>query len=264
MNFLDINVINIVDVNIMHLVSIVMPAYNAEDTIADSIESVLKQSYSNFELIICDDSSTDETRKIVESLSKRDSRVKLIENNYLRGAAGARNSCILEANGRFIAFLDSDDLWHEDKLNTQIKFMLDKDIAMSHGSYAMFNDEEKLDVITAPREISFTNIVKRCNIGCLTVMLDTNKIKNILFPYSPKEDYALWVVLMKSGVKSYLYPGQLAYYRKQANSLSSSKIKEVSKQWYVLKNVAKINFFLRLVFVSTYILNGLIKHYRVG
>lgn len=238
-----------------------MPAFNAEKTIVESIESVIEQKFTNFELLICDDNSTDLTRSIISNYVKKDSRIKLVKNVYKKGAVGARNSCLSVSKSRFICFLDSDDLWEKDKLYLQIEYMIKNNLEMSHGAYVMFDESGDLKKISPPHKISYNNILKRCEIGCLTVMIDTNKINNIFLPDSPKEDYALWVQIMKSGYSSYLTPSCSARYRKQNNSLSSSKLKEISKQWYVLKHIAHESFFKRIFYIVTYILNGFIKHF---
>lgn len=241
-----------------------MPAYNAEKTIRDSIESVIKQSFLDFELLICDDGSSDLTRKIIKEFSDIDSRVKIIDNVFNKGAAGARNSCLKYSKSRFVAFLDSDDLWGRDKLKVQLKFMLDNDVSISHGEYIMFNDGSDIKKIKPPSIISYQNILKRCEIGCLTVMIDTSKVEEFYFPFLPKEDYALWVSLLKKGHVSCLYPECLARYRKQEKSLSSSKFREISKQWIVLEEITSEPFFKRFFYILTYAFNGVRKHFLMS
>lgn len=245
----------------MSFVSIIMPAYNSENTIEESIVSVLNQSFSDFELIICDDGSTDNTNAIIKKYSDVDKRIVLIENYISRGAAESRNLCILKSKFRFICFLDSDDLWEKDKLFSQVSFMQENDLAMTHGEYKMFDSLGGIKTIVPPNIISYSHLLKKCDIGCLTVMLDSEKIDFIRFPRVVKEDYALWLLIMKGGFSSYLYPGCKAYYRKQSRSASSSKIKEVKKQWYVLKHVADISFSKRCLYIFTYCINGYMKHF---
>ncbi|WP_223672803.1 glycosyltransferase family 2 protein [Proteus terrae] len=116
-----------------------MPAFNSDSVITQSIESVLNQTHANFELIICDDLSTDNTKEIIKKYVEKDSRIKLIGNANKKGAAGARNSCIQASTSRYICFLDSDDLWAPEKLEKQIDFMREHNIAMSHSDYIMFD-----------------------------------------------------------------------------------------------------------------------------
>ncbi|MCL4127089.1 UNVERIFIED_CONTAM: hypothetical protein GTU68_017512 [Idotea baltica] len=238
-----------------------MPAYNSEKTISDSILSVINQEYSNFELLICDDGSTDKTIDIIMKYVENDSRVRLISNKYKKGAAGARNSCINGSNARFISFLDSDDLWDKEKLYVQVNYMLEFNLAMSHGEYLMFDENQNVKKIIPNSIVDYSNILKKCDIGCLTVMLDRLKIGSIQFPDMPKEDYALWVMVMKNSIISSSYPGCYAWYRKQKKSISSSKFKEISKQWYVLKKIANVGYFYRVKYIFTYIFNGVFKHF---
>lgn len=245
-----------------NFISIIMPTFNSGSIIKESIESVLNQTHANFELIICDDFSTDNTKEIIKEYVKKDSRIKLINNINKKGASGARNSCIQASTSRYICFLDSDDLWAPEKLEKQIKFMKEHKIAMSHSNYVMFDVQNNKKIIQSPKVISFSNIIKKCDIGCLTVMLDKKLIPyDISFPYTPKEDYALWVYLMKNGIKSYNFGECNSFYRKQEQSLSSSKFKEIKKQWFVLKYIAKLNLPNRIKCICFYSINGFIKHF---
>lgn len=244
----------------MALVSVIMPAHNAEKTISQSIQSVLDQSFSDFELIVCDDGSNDSTNDIVRRYTEHDTRVKLITNVTPQGTANARNLCIEKSISRFITFLDSDDHWGNEKLATQINFMLDTNIVMSHSDYEMFDDCGRNKKISSPDAINFSDIIRKCDIGCLTVMLDTSHIDKIYFPNIPKEDYGLWVFLLKKGIISRKSPGCHAYYRKQANSMSGEKYKEIRKQWIVLKDVAGIPIFYRFYCLFIYSFNGFFKH----
>lgn len=248
----------------MASVSIIMPAYNAEETIANSIDSVLAQTFSDFELIVCDDNSKDSTRSIIQAYVIKDSRVVLINNIFEKGAAGARNSCLAHASSQYISFLDSDDLWHEDKLNIQLEFMKNNGVAMSHSDYMMFDSLGYSKYIKSPLDVSFEDIVKKCNIGCLTVMIDTNITGEVCFPYTPKEDYALWMLILKNGITSLRCDSAMAFYRKQDSSLSSSKFSEIFKQWYVLREVGELSSIKSLYCLLTYAFNGLFKHYLKG
>lgn len=246
----------------MPSISIIMPAFNSKNTIKYSIESVLSQTFIDFELIICDDGSKDNTIDIIKYYQNEDNRIRLIKNKFTKGAAGARNSCIQASTSRYICFLDSDDLWAPEKLEKQINFMKKHKIAMTHSDYVMFDTKNNKKTIICPQAIGFSNIIKKCDIGCLTVMLDKKLIPyDISFPYTPKEDYALWVYLMKNGIKSYNFGKCSSFYRKQEQSLSSSKFKEIKKQWFVLKHIAQLNFINRVKCISLYSINGFKKHF---
>lgn len=243
------------------MISVVMPAYNCEATISESIQSVLDQSFEDFELLICDDGSDDSTKLIIKDFIRRDNRITLLDNIYCKGASGARNTCLVNARNKFVAFLDSDDLWHKDKLRIQLDFMVENKVAASYGDYYMFGNKlDNMRLISTKSTIDFHNLTKTCDIGCLTMMINRSLTGPFLFPFMPKEDYALWLSLSKLGFVFEKYPGKLAYYRKQQYSASSSKIKEVSKQWLVLRDVGKISFLRRLYCILTYVYFGLIKH----
>lgn len=237
-----------------------MPAYNAGETIRDSINSILLQSFDNWELIVCDDNSSDDTYDIVSSF--KDERIKIISNEYAKGAAGARNWAIDNSRGRFIAFLDSDDLWTELKLERQIDFMLKNNVSFSFGDYNVINEHEcKTGLFKAPDYADFNSLLKSCGIGCLTVMLDKTIVKNIVFPHFYKEDYFLWLNILKEyNIVAYNMGFVCATYRLSSKSLSSNKIKEISRQWNVLGKFVD-GFFCKGYYLSCYIISGLKKHF---
>ncbi|MUK49035.1 glycosyltransferase family 2 protein [Aliivibrio fischeri] len=243
------------------LVSVIMPSFNSSKTIIESIDSVLLQTYENIELIICDDGSSDLSYELVQCLN--DQRIKLIKNTYEKGAAGARQSCIDISNGRYIAFLDADDLWDKNKLFIQIKYMRDNNISFTYSDYYTFNEniDNPKGFFKTPESISFEDLCKHCAIGCLTVIIDRKEIEFSMIN-SPKEDYATWLSILENSKKNaYRCDGVVAYYRLSNNSLSSNKIKEVVKQNYVLKNTARLSFKKRIVCLFTYSINGIIKKY---
>ncbi|MEZ8727024.1 glycosyltransferase family 2 protein [Vibrio cyclitrophicus] len=247
------------------LVSIIMPCYNSELYIRKSIESVISQTYSNFELIICDDGSTDLSLDIIEEYSQ-DDRVKIVSNQLGKGAAAARNSCLKSANGRFICFLDSDDIWLPEKISNQVAFMKDTRSVFTYGDYFIFKDDDYINpsspVFNAPELINFNDLLKTCSIGCLTVMIDTKFIKSFCFPNLPKEDYAAWLRILKAyNIKAKKYPGVCAAYRLSSNTLSSNKFNEVWKQYIVLKIIGELKGFSLYQNLCSYIFRGLIKKF---
>ncbi|WP_061013189.1 glycosyltransferase family 2 protein [Photobacterium leiognathi] len=242
------------------LISIIMPVFNASETILSSINSVLAQSYDNFELIICDDNSTDDSLELIKTI--QDNRLIITDNKYSKGASGSRNSCIDVSSGRYIAFIDSDDVWAENKLLVQLNFMKMNKCVFSYGNYRTF----KYDInniiggFNPPDEVCYSDIIKRCDIGCLTVMIDRYFYNDFRIVDSPKEDYATWVYLLKNKkTKAMKYPGDLAFYRLSDNSLSSNKFKEISKQYFVLKHIAKLSGVSLFYCLFTYIFNGIYK-----
>jgi len=224
----------------MPLISIITPSYNSADFIADAIESVLNQTYDQWEMIIVDDASTDNTVDIVETYVARDDRISLIELDKNSGSGVARNKAIDAANGRFIAFLDSDDLWLPEKLEKQIAFMLERDIAISFTEYARMREDGSLlkSNITAPETIDYKGLLRHCVIGCLTVMIDMEKTGHIQMKnLRARQDYVLWLSLTKRGFVAYGLPEELAVYRIVKNSISSNKFRMAKRNWHVYRKI---------------------------
>ncbi|WP_258086293.1 glycosyltransferase family 2 protein [Xenorhabdus bovienii] len=245
-------------------VSIITPMYNAEKYISTTIDSVISQSLQDWEMIIVDDCSSDKSCYIVEKYIESDARIRLFKFGTNSGTAAARNQAINLASGRFIAFLDSDDIWIHDKLEKQLNYMIENSIAFSYGDYFTFIDNAKNinGKFIAPKSTNINDICKTCNIGCLTVMLDRLSLSDIKIPNSPKEDYAAWITILKyNNISAYKYPGLLAGYRLSTGSLSSNKLSEIKKQYYVLKNIAKLSFIKRIYYILTYSYRGIIKYY---
>jgi glycosyltransferase involved in cell wall biosynthesis len=209
------------------LVSIIMPSYNTGAYIAKTIESVLSQTYGNWELIIADDCSTDHTDEIVSQYLS-DNRIQYIKKKYNSGAGECRNICLKAARGKWIAFLDSDDLWKPEKLTEQIKFMRDNDYHFSYTEYAEINETGDLlgTTVSGPQKISRNGFFNYCWPGCLTVMYDREligliQIKNI----KKNNDYAMWLEVSKKA-NCYLLKKDLAFYRRgRKGSISTSSIK---------------------------------------
>lgn len=248
------------------LVSIITPYFRAHETLISTIKSVQHQTFDNWELLIIDDHSNDSLLELTEDIVKQDSRIKIHTNTEQKGAAGARNSGLQRAQGRFIAFLDSDDLWASEKLEKQLKFMQTNDAAFSYGDYYSFKSQNDDDnpIISghfyAPDEVGFNELCRTCSIGCLTVMLDKSQLPDFKMPLTPKEDYSLWLTLTKEGVIAKHYGGMHAYYRVGQKSLSGNKWRELKRQFIVLRTVAGLPFFKSLWCLSQYIVNGLQKH----
>ncbi|MCS2154919.1 glycosyltransferase [Scandinavium goeteborgense] len=240
------------------LVSIIMPAYNAGNTITESIKSVLSQTYPIWELLICDDNSQDNT--VLQVLTFDDSRVKVFPNEYDKGAAGARNTALKYAAGRYIAFLDSDDLWVDNKLELQLRVMRANNIAFVYGNYLTISNGVKTGVLIAPKEVTYRSLLKKCDIGCLTVMLDRTLLEDFHFPSYYKEDYYLWLQILQSNKIVAKNCGDIcSLYRLSSSSLSSNKTREIYRQWKVLTHFVS-NPAYRTYYILCYIWHGLKKH----
>lgn len=222
------------------LVSIIMPSYNTAAYIKQSIESVLKQSYTNWELIIVDDCSPDNTDEVIKSIN--DVRVKYFKNDKNSGAAVSRNRALREAKGKWIAFLDSDDIWMPDKLEKQISFMEKNGYRFSYTNYEEIDiDGNKTGVkITGPKRITKTGMFNYCWPGCLTVMYDVSKVGLIQIEDIKKNnDYAMWLKVCKK-TDCYLLDECLGQYRKgRTGSVSTHSIKTMIGWHYKLYREAE-------------------------
>lgn len=244
------------------MVSVIMPAYNSEGYIADAIKSVIYQTYKNIELIICDDASSDNTVKIITETVGSDSRVKIIRKTENSGVAKTRNAAIEQANGRYIAFLDSDDIWKPEKLKTQIKFIKESECAVCYSSYGFINANGKLlnnKSAGIKENADYHSLLKDNFIGMLTVVVDRNKIGEIVFSNERHEDLILWLNLVKNNFSLMGLNEILALYRVSGESLSGNKKKAAKWRWQVYRNSEKLNLFRSLWYMTFYTINALKK-----
>lgn len=218
------------------LVSIVTPTYNCGKFIAETIESVIEQTYKNWEMIIVDDCSKDDTQTIVGKYIKNNKRIKYIKFEKNQGAAIARNVAIKEAKGKYIAFLDSDDLWSKDKLEKQIDFMKKNNYNFSYTNYEEI-DEKSMPLniqVTGPKKITKAGMYNYCWPGCLTVIYNAEKVGRVQIENLPKNnDYAMWLKVIKKS-KCYLLNENLAKYRIRQGSISRNKKLQLIKYHYIL------------------------------
>lgn len=216
------------------LVSIIMPSYNTAKFIAETIDSVLAQTYPHWELIIVDDCSTDNTDDVVAKYD--DPRIRYLKNEHNSGAAVSRNRALREAKGRWIAFLDSDDLWTPDKLEKQLAFMEKKNCFFSYTNYEEIDEaSNSLGVlVTGPKRINKLGMYTYCWPGCLTVMYDANVVGLVqIADIKKNNDYAMW---LKAICKAdcYLLDEDLGFYRKRAGSISRHSYTTLIKWHYKL------------------------------
>lgn len=205
------------------LVSIIMPSYNTAKYIEESVNSVLAQTYTNWELLIVDDCSTDNTMEILSKFA--DNRIRIFRNEQNSGAAVTRNKALREAKGRWIAFLDSDDLWLPEKLEKQLLFMQKYDYAFTYTNYECIDETSHSlgTIVTGPKKVNW-KMLHRCNwCGCLTVLYDAKKVGIVLSPNVRKRnDWTMWLQISEE-YNSYLLDKVLAKYRKhKGGSVSTS------------------------------------------
>ena len=242
------------------LVSIIMPAYNAELHIAESIESVISQTYSNWELLITDDRSTDATQQIITEYANKDSRIKLFINEQNGGAGVARNNSIKQSVGRFIAFLDADDLWLPEKLATQISFMLSNNYAFTFTGYQKLESENLKGTVTPPQFTTYNKLLCSNVIGCLTAVYDSKVLGKHYMPLIRKrQDMGLWLNILKQTPKAYSIPDILALYRVDSG-MTQNKFKILKWQWFLYRDVLKLNIFKTIYHFIIYSAKGFFKY----
>lgn len=243
-----------------------MPNFNGEKFIAQAIKSVVKQSVDCWELIIVDDNSIDNSITIIESFAVNDSRIKFFKLEENKGVSHARNFAISRANGRYIAFLDCDDIWHPLKLEKQIELMRKTNCALSYCSYSIINENNlhRGTVLLKHLTLSYNIMLKNNYIGCLTAIYDTKIVGKMYMNEELKshEDFLLWLKILKNNNIACGCPEVLASYRVVKNSLSRSKFKQALNHWFFLRKILNISFFNSLYFFSIYSLNGIVK--RIG
>lgn len=230
------------------IVSVIMPSFNTGRFIKEAINSVINQTYTNWELIIVDDCSNDDTNEIINSFE--DSRIKYLKNDTNMGAAICRNRALKEAKGKWIAFLDSDDLWKKDKLEKQIGFMEKGGYDFSYTNYIEMDEKSTPNgiIVTGPKKISKNKMYDYCWPGCLTVMYSAEKIGLIQIEDIKKNnDYAMWLKICKKA-DCYLLDEELAMYRKRNGSISNHKYWKLIKWHYKLYREAEHNSMIRSIF----------------
>ena len=242
------------------LVSIIMPSYNSEGSILESIQSVLSQTYKNWELIIVDDRSTDNTWKVIQTYADKYDNIRVYQNKENLGAGASRNLAIEKANGRFIAFLDSDDLWTEDKLSEQIPFMIENGYPLTYTHYTRFNSVEELNVVTAPEYTTYKKLMYSNVIGCLTAVYDTQVLGKRYMPLIRKrQDMGLWLEILKDTPKAYCLPKPLAKYRMDTG-MTANKLTVLSYQWRFYRDVVDLSLPKSLFTFAVYAVKGTMKH----
>ena len=247
----------------MDLVSIILPYYKKKDFILLTIQSILKQTYKNFEIIIVNDDQSNESKDILENIKKKDTRISIINNENNFGAGLSRNEAIKIAKGKYLAFCDADDLWEINKLENQLNFMKKKNINFSFTSYNIINDLGNIiGNRKAYEEITFKQLLRSCDIGLSTVIVEKKTINdlNINFPnIKTKEDYVVWLYLSRNGVRMMGLQENLTSWRKLSDSLSSSIFQKILDGYKVYRVYLKLNIVKSLFYLFFLSINFLIK-----
>ena len=245
-------------------ISIITPVFESELFIKSTIKSVQTQTYQNWELIIIDDASTDGSAKIAESFATKDERIKLITLDSNKGPAAARNRGIKEASGRYIAFLDSDDLWHEEKLYKQLNFMKKNHYAFTYTGFEKINEEGKVigAIIPYKEEVCYHDLLKSNHIGCLTAMIDLKILgyKMYMPDIKKRQDQGLWLEILKKIDKAYCLNKVLGKYRIRKDSISINKIANIKFQWQLYRELEKLSIIQSFYYMLWYAFYGIRKY----
>lgn len=240
------------------LISVITPTYNAERFIEQTYQSLLNQDHTEWEWLVTDDCSTDSTLHILYQIAKNDNRVKIESNDINQGAAVTRNKSLNRCSGKFVAFLDSDDLWHEKKLSTQLVFMMKNSSAFSFTSFKMIDkngcflnkivDKKNLHTLTYSDMLR-----KKATLGCSTVMLNLSKVGKVQMPLiRTGQDYGLWLNILKKGHNADHIPEVLTDYRVLKNSISRNKFRKAKRQWQIYREIEKIALHSAIYFFICY------------
>lgn len=228
------------------LVSIITPSYNCSATLLETAHSIFNQTYQDWEWLITDDCSDSKTQQLLTRLQAQDSRIKVFYNSENQGAAVSRNQSLSHAQGEFVAFIDSDDLWLPDKLERQLAFMAD-DINFSFTAYQLIDNQGQLlqKVVDGQQTGAFSYrdmLKKKATLGCSTVILRRKAFNDLQMPLlRTGQDYALWLKLLKSGTQAHVLAQPLTCYRIMPNSISRNKFKKAKRQWQIYRQIEKLS-----------------------
>ncbi len=244
------------------LVSIITPVYNAEKFLLDTIKTIEEQTYKNWELIFVNDCSNDKSAKIIEEKIKENNKIKLINLEQNSGAAIARNTGITNSKGKYIVFIDADDLWNKEKLEKQIKFMKETNCSFSFTGYEFANENGigNGKIVNVPKIITYKQALKNTTIWTSTVMFDMSKLtkEQIYMPNVKRgQDTATWWKVLKQIPYAYGIDEVLSYYRRTNDTLSSNKIKALKRTWNLYRNVEHLNVFYSFYNFCWYVLNAI-------
>lgn len=242
--------------------SVIMPVYNASKFLSQTLDSVLSQSYKDFEMIAVDDCSTDNSFDILCEYAQKDNRVKVYKNESNRGVSYTRNFAVEKACGEYIALIDSDDMWASDKLEKQLELLEKRNADLCYTGSAFIDTESKISdfVFEVPVRVDYKTLLKQNVISCSSVVIKKSLL--LKFPMAHDdmhEDFAVWLSVLKDGHKACGINEPLLIYRVDKNSKSGNKFKSMKMTYKVYKYVG-INFFARLYYLANYTIRGIKKY----
>lgn len=243
------------------LVSIITPTYNSQNFITQTIQSVRNQTYQNWEMIIVDDCSSDETVSIVEKIVKQDARIQLLKLEKNSGTGVARNAALAEAKGKYIAFLDSDDLWESMKLEKQINFLTSNKVPFTFSFYDCINEQGQLvnKRVEAPINLSYRQLFFCNYVGNLTGIYDVDYFGKIeISSIRKRQDWMMWLIVLKKIKSAKPVPESLAFYRIRKNSISASKMDLIKHNFAVYRDFHKQNLFIAIINMAMFLFTQLL------
>ncbi|REC49222.1 MULTISPECIES: glycosyltransferase family 2 protein [Chryseobacterium] len=247
------------------LVSIITPSYNSAEFIEETIQSVLSQTYENWEWLISDDRSQDNTVELIQKYNDPRIKVQVLEKNG--GAGNARNKSLERAEGRYIAFLDSDDFWYPEYLEEMIGFMDKNNAELVYCNYSRCDEHTMQPVLKdfeADTIVTFSNLLKTCRLAPVSTMYDTKRVGKFFFPVkSKREDHVMWLNLLKKIPKGYPLNKTLAKYRMRENSVSRKKKNIIRDQYLVYKDFMGFSTVKSLYYTANWAFNGFLKYSKI-
>ena len=250
--------------NNSQLVSVIMPLYNSERYVAAAIESVLAQTYTNWELLVVNDGSTDRSVEIVTEYTQKDSRIHLLNNEHPNGMPSApRNLGISKARGRYIAFLDSDDLWFSHKLTQQLPFFQDERVGVVYGDYEKMDENGRRNgrVVLAPMHATYKSLLAGNVIANLTGIYDSAKVGKVMIQHMHHEDYVMWLTILKQGFVAQNTGTIVGAYRIRRSSMSAQKMQAATWQWDVYRKSEHLSLLRSLYYMTCYAVKATAKYF---
>lgn len=246
------------------LVTVVTPTYNSSKYITATVNSVIAQSETNWEMIVVDDCSCDDTRDVVLAIAASDRRVRLIEMDTNEGAAVARNTAIYAARGRYISFLDADDLWRPHKLQTQLAFMQKHEADLSFTAYEIIDDDGHLiGDSTVPERVTYEQLLRSNVIGCQTAIYDTKRLGLVEMPLIRKrQDFGLWLKILRRTQYAYGLQEKLSCYRLRPGSISYNKISTIKYTWQLYREFEDMSRHRTAYYISSHLSKALLRRLR--
>jgi len=242
-------------------ISIITPVYNSAKYLQETIDSVLNQTFSDWEWLITDDCSTDNSIEILEKI--KDSRIKIFRAEKNGGAGHARNISLENAVGRYITFLDADDFWEADFLEEMVSFMKKENAELAYSNYARCDEylAPKIEDFKADKNVTFNNLLKTCRLSLLSSMYDSERVGKEYFPEASKrEDHVMWLNLLKKIPVGKPFPKTMAKYRMHASSISRKKTNIMKDQYLVYKDYMKFSTLKSWYYTANWALNGFMKY----